>query len=137
VNLLLEKLEAKLPYCAEIAEDVAAGLSAEKLGPLLAGFSSHLACFDYARTQIHYEFFQQVHQVGSCSSRASDSFMIQALVPPGKHSVIVHDPHSGSWYCAQVLLDACRGRYSLGPSLEVPKLLDAAEDPLPLSLPRP
>jgi len=149
VNLLLETLEAKLPRCAEIVEDVASGLCAEKLGPLLAGFSSHLACFDYARSQIHYEFFQQVHQVGSRSSRASDGFMIQALVAPGRHSVIVHDPRSGGWYCTQVLVDAFRGRCSLDPSLEVPKLLDAADSPLdsspssprkpkaPLSLPRP
>lgn len=146
---MLDKLEAKLPRCAEIAEDVALGLCAEKLEPLLAGFSSHVACFDYARSQIHYEFFQQVHQVGSRSSRASDGFMIQALVAPGRHSVIVHDPLSGGWYCTQVLVDAFRGRNSLEPSLEVPKLLDTAclspISPLdssrsstsPLSLPRP
>ena len=147
---MLETLEAKLPRCAEIVEDVASGLCAEKLGPLLAGFSSHLACFDYARSQIHYEFFQQVHQVGSRSSRASDGFMIQALVAPGRHSVIVHDPRSGGWYCTQVLVDAFRGRNSLDPSLEVPKLLAAADSPFSpcygdspqsssprLSLPRP
>lgn len=63
--------------------------------------------------------------------------MIQALVAPGKHSVIVHDPGSGSWYCSQVLVDAFRGQFSLDPSLEVPKLLAATDAPPELTLPRP
>ena len=63
--------------------------------------------------------------------------MIQSLVPPGKHNIIVFDPNSGNWYCREVIIDAQRGPFSFDPSFEVPKVISTSTSPSKLQLPEP
>ena len=72
------------------------------------------------KTQIHYEFFRQVHEFGKFSENDDNfnsCYVLQVLAKPGKHSIILFEPKFGKWYCREVFIDTSRGVSAIGPEM--------------------